>query len=76
MECQLLDRNELKVETDCILNLNPDIVLLVETKLQGTNVINLNGYIWYGQNRTRIKQSAKSGSGGVGILIKENFTLY
>jgi hypothetical protein len=42
----------------------------VETFLQKSNEIELDGYKWIGKNRTRVNNNAKRGSGGVGFLIK------
>ena len=54
-----------------ILNsLDPDIILLQETKLTDDSIIELPGFIFYGHNRSFCKNTAKCGSGGVAILIK------
>ena len=53
-----------------IRGLNPDIVLLQETKLMGDKLIDVPGFVWFGNNRSFIKNRAKCGSGGVGILVK------
>ena len=49
-----------------------DILCISETFLQGDNSIEVNGYIYYGNNRNKIHKKAKRGSGGVGILVKES----
>ena len=54
-----------------LVHVKPDIVFLVETKLKGNNVINFKGYTWYGLNRKKQLRSAKCGSGGVGIFIRD-----
>ena len=36
----------------------------------GDDVLNIEGYTWFGFNRETIHRNAKSGSGGVGFLIK------
>lgn len=54
-----------------LLSFNPDFISLNETHLTGQKKIDIFGYTWFGQNRaTHIK--AKRGSGGVGILIKND----
>jgi hypothetical protein len=37
----------------------------------GSNVLHLDGFRWFGQNRTALHTRAKCGSGGIGILIRE-----
>ena len=56
---------------EIIRSINPDIILLQETKLTGENKIELPGYVWFGNNRA-IKNTAKCGSGGVAILVKNS----
>ena len=45
-------------------------MLLIETKLLPDKSLEFPGYRWYGKNRSFINRQAKVGSGGVGILIK------
>lgn len=57
---------------EAILNsLNADIITICETHLRDQEVIDINGYSWYGHNRTDIHRNAPKGSGGVGIFIKQ-----
>ena len=58
-----------------IRGLNPDIILLQETKLTGDKQIDVPGFLWFGNNRSFIKNRAKCGSGGVGILLNSNVTI-
>ena len=54
-----------------------DIISLNETFLRGNTCLQLNGYSWFGNNRTNIHRRAVRGSGGVGILVKSNmFEIY
>jgi hypothetical protein len=55
------------------LCLDLDILALAETHLIGKSIINVPGYIWFGNNRKKLHINAKTGSGGgvVGFLIKE-----
>ena len=43
---------------------------LCETFLTENKVIDVEGYVWFGHNRRDIDKNATRGSGGVGILIK------
>ena len=63
-----------------IRHLDCDIFGLCETFLVNNTVINIDGYTWFGNNRTAINNRATRGSGGVGILVKNevcnNFHVY
>ena len=50
-------------------SLNPDIISLNDVHLSGDEVIELTGYFWFGNNRNRHIRAPK-GSGGVGLLVK------
>ena len=67
-----------------IHSVNPDILLLCETKLQGNDKIDLQGYICYpitkvtqnntdNNDRKVLKKTAETGSGRVAILLKVFF---
>ena len=56
----------------CLTSLEADIILLTETKLLENDEIEVNNFTWLGQNRKTIKKQQKSGSGGVGILIRNS----
>ena len=58
-----------------ICKCNFDILCLCETHLTDNNVINIDGYVWFGHNRTviHVHYRARRGSGGVGILVKYDF---
>ena len=45
---------------------------IAETHLLNEKVLNIEGYEWFGFNRENIHRNAKSGSGGVGFLIKNS----
>ena len=55
-----------------IKHLNLDIFALCETFLTGTNEVNIEGYKWFGNNRSMLHKKATRGSGGVGVLIKDD----
>ena len=48
-----------------------DVIAVVETWLRGVEVIEVDGYRWVGWNRRGLHRKAVRGSGGVGLLIKE-----
>ena len=48
-----------------------DIMVVVETRLKDEEAIIYGGYKWYGNNRKKLKRGAVRGSGGVGVLVKE-----
>ena len=50
--------------------LNLDIIGVCETFLKNGETLNLNGYHWFGNNRTSLHQNARRGSGGVGAFVK------
>ena len=41
---------------------------VAETHLTGTQVINIPGFQWFGQNRIEINRRAPAGSGGIGFF--------
>ncbi|XP_053391424.1 uncharacterized protein LOC128554201, partial [Mercenaria mercenaria] len=47
-----------------------DIFSICVTHLTENKVIDVEGYVWYGNNRKNIHVNAVRGSGGVGILVK------
>ena len=49
----------------------PDVIALVETWLKGEEEIMVEGYRWFGCNRRTLHRKAVRGSGGVGVLIRE-----
>ena len=57
----------------CLETLELEIIGLAETHLIKDNVLNINGYSWYGNNRKSLHRNAKCGSGGAGFLIDNNF---
>ncbi|CAG2231612.1 unnamed protein product [Mytilus edulis] len=56
----------------CIQNEHLDIIGIAETHLTGKNEIRINGYKWFGHNRTELHERAKKGSGGVGFLVRDD----
>ncbi|CAG2257828.1 unnamed protein product [Mytilus edulis] len=57
---------------ECVRYYNLHILGLAETHLTGNTGINIDGYTWFGLNRKEIHIRAKTGSGGVGILIRND----
>lgn len=56
----------------CINSQDLHIVGIAETHLVNDSVINVDNYEWFGNNRKHIHIRAKTGSGGVGILVKKD----
>jgi hypothetical protein len=46
------------------------VFAVCETFLHGNEVPKVNGYTWYGNNRTSTHRNAVRGSGGVGVFVK------
>lgn len=65
------DSDNFLLRSACILQYNFDILALAETHLIDDNVLTVEGYRWFGHNRKHIHRNARSGSGGVGFLIKD-----
>lgn len=53
-----------------------DIVCVQETHLQNNSSIAIDGYKYFGYNRSLVHRRAPKGSGGVGIFIKESLLQY
>ena len=47
---------------------------IAESHLKICDVLNIDGYKWFGNNRQELHKIAKRGSGGVGVLIKKSFS--
>ena len=58
----------------CIKHYNLLVVGIAETHLTGNQVVGVEGYQWFGLNRRQIHVRAKTGSGGVGLLVRNDFT--
>jgi hypothetical protein len=58
------------VRQRCLETLDVDMLCIAETHLTGAGILTVDGYTWIGQNRKRIHVRAKVGSGGVGVLVK------
>ena len=53
-------------------HLDLDIIGIAETHLSNTQVIEIDGYSLFGNNRSNINIRAKKGSGSVGFLVKND----
>ena len=51
-------------------SLKYDVYCLSETHLTGDNELQVDDYTWFGNNRTKIHARARKGSGGVGVLVR------
>ncbi|VDH96507.1 Hypothetical predicted protein [Mytilus galloprovincialis] len=67
-----VDSEKYNFLAECVRYYNLHILGLVETHLTGNTGINIDGYTWFGLNRKEIHIRAKTGSGGVGILIRND----
>ena len=66
--------NEL-IRSQILDKINADIICINETFLTGQNTIFIEGYTWYGHNRSTKHVNARRGSGGVGLFVRnELFT--
>ena len=63
-------QNNQDLRVRVINHLNPDIVCLSETHLDGKNTIELEGYKFFDHNRQAKHRDAPYTHGGVGILVK------
>ena len=61
-----------KLREDILNHVNFDILGVAETHFLGDQILQIDGYQWYGQNRKNLHKNAKRGSGGVGFLIRSN----
>ena len=51
---------------------NPDAVEVVKSWLKGEDEVVMDGYRWIRHSRRRLHKNAARGSGGVGVLDKED----
>lgn len=51
--------------------MNLHIIGITESHLVNNNIIDIENYKWFGNNRSQIHTRAKTGSGGVGLLVKD-----
>ena len=56
--------------------IDPDIICLTETHLNGGDSINMKSYIWFGNNQKHMNKPAPKPSGGVGIFVKDKLILF
>lgn len=54
----------------CVKHLDIDIIGIAETHLIDDKQLDIHGYKWYGNNRKQLHVRARTGSGGVGFLVK------
>ena len=50
----------------------PDVLELAQTWFKGDEVINMQGYKCFGHNTKQLNKKARRGSGGVGVLIRDD----
>ena len=61
------------MRNNCVKFLNYDILAIAETHLKVKNNICVENYTWFGHNRKSNHRNARSGSGGVGFLVNNDF---
>ena len=59
----------------CIVHRNLHLLGISETHLIGTANIQVDGYTWFGNNRKQLHVRARVGSGGVGVLVRNDLFL-
>ena len=59
----------------CILKTECDIIGIAETHLINNETMNIDGFTWVGQNRASLHKNARTGSGGVGLLVRSSLNL-
>ena len=69
---QRKDTDSFMFRKELLNHLDLDIIGIAETHLLNTQVIEIDGYSWFGNNRSNIHIRAKKGSGGVGFLVKND----
>ena len=58
-------------ETDNSIIKRSIIDIISESHLKGNEILNLPGFIWFGHNRQALHVNARTGSGGLGLLVKD-----
>ena len=66
------DTDSFMLRKELLNHLDLDIIGIADTHLLNTQVIEIDGYSWFGNNRSNIHIRAKKGSGGVGFLVKND----
>ena len=66
------DTDSFILRKEMLNHLNLDIIGIAETHLLREQVIEMDGYSWFSNNRNNIHIRAKKGSGGVGFLVKKD----
>lgn len=60
------------IRKSCLDKCDLDIIGVAETHFKHGQNLDLNGYLWFGNNRKHLHVRARAGSGGVGVLVKES----
>ncbi len=69
-------KNNCTLRETIIKGRNSDIICLCETHFVNDNMLHMDNYTWYGLNRKFRNVRAPKGSGGVGIIIKDDVIQY
>ena len=60
------------IRSKCIQEEKIDLIGIAESHLKGNSEISVDGFKWYGHNRTVLHKRAVNGSGGVGFLVNRD----
>ena len=66
------DTDSFMLKEELLNHLDLDIIGIAESHLLNTQVIEIVGYSWFGNNRSNIHIRAKTRSGDVGFLVKND----
>jgi len=67
--------NDSNFRNRVVHSLDLDLIGVCETFLRDDSEIHLEGYSWFGNNRKQVSKRAIRGSGGVGLLIRTQFSI-
>ena len=70
-----VDSDNNTVRSNCVLSSGIDILGIAETHLLGNDVLELEGYKWYGNSRKLVNKNVRNGSGGVGFFIRNELLI-
>ena len=65
------DKDSFTLRETLIRHLDVDILGISETHLLNDQVLSVERFTWFGNNRKGLDRKAKKGSGGVGFLINK-----
>ena len=63
---------KIKTTSQLVRHLDLDILGIGETHLLKDQILSVDGFTWFGNNRKGLHRKAKTGSRGVGFLVKND----